>query len=119
MCKAFFDGLLGTSEEPGILGEVVDYYAVIETNGRGMLHLHGLIWLHGNIGFETLRERMLQDERLARRMILYMQTVVVESIDLDLATGEGSALMEEAPQAKDFVDRESYHQALIRDAVII
>ena len=114
MCKACFDGLLGTLEEPRILGEVVDYYAVIETNGRGMLHLHGLIWLHGNIGFETLRERMLQDKRLAERMIRYMETIIVESVDLDLAMGEGSALMAEAPRASDFADRDGYHEAIIR-----
>lgn len=33
----------------GIFGKVSAYYGLIQTNERGALHLHGLMWLHGNI----------------------------------------------------------------------
>lgn len=82
-CKGVFNGLLGTSTgRVGILGQVEDHFAVVETNGRGMLHLHALIWLTGNLAFSTLRDRLLQDKPFASRMIRYLETVIVQSIEV-------------------------------------
>jgi hypothetical protein len=54
-CQGIFDGLLGTnSGQIGILGHVANHFGVVETNGRGMLHLHALVWLTGNLEFGTL-----------------------------------------------------------------
>jgi hypothetical protein len=59
-CKAIFDRLLGSNTgRIGILGQVVNHFAMVETNGRGMLHLHALVWLTGNLAFSTLRDRVL------------------------------------------------------------
>ena len=116
ICTAFFDGLLRTLTRPGILGEVEDYYAVVEINGCGMLHLHRLIWLQGNIELESLRGCMLQDGKLAQKMIQYMESVISEVINLNITTGEGSALPIEAPQAKDFPNLNDYRSALCQDA---
>ena len=42
--NAFFTALIRLgSTTGGILGPVSDYAAVVETNGRGMLHSHGFI----------------------------------------------------------------------------
>ena len=119
ICTAFFDGLLGTSKRPGILGEVQDYYAVVETNGRGMLHLHGLIWLQGNVGLESLRGRMLENSELAQRMIRYMESVICEAIDPEVTARKGSTLATEAPQAKDFSNLDDYRLALRQDALAV
>ena len=35
----------GTKDKIGILGEVASYYFMIEAQGKGTLHAHGLIWL--------------------------------------------------------------------------
>jgi hypothetical protein len=44
-CKAILDGLLGSKPgETGILGDISNYFGVVESNGRGMLHLHALVW---------------------------------------------------------------------------
>ena len=32
----------------GVFGRVTEYFGAVETNSRGALHLHGLLWLHGN-----------------------------------------------------------------------
>ncbi|KFZ23650.1 hypothetical protein V502_01866 [Pseudogymnoascus sp. VKM F-4520 (FW-2644)] len=80
-CKAFFNGLLASNTtHPGILGDVANHFGVVETNGRGMLHLHALVWLRGNLSFSTLRERLLQDKAYAARMIQYLETIIVQSI---------------------------------------
>jgi hypothetical protein len=39
---------------PSIYGNVSHYYATIETNDRGALHLHGLLWLDGNLELANL-----------------------------------------------------------------
>lgn len=84
-CKGVFDGLLGTNTgRVGILGQVEDHFAVVETNGCGMLHLHVLIWLTGNLAFSILRDRLLQDKPFASRMIRYLETVIVQSIEVGL-----------------------------------
>lgn len=63
-CKAIFDGLLGSNTgRIGILGQVSNHFAVVEINGRGMLHLHALVWLTGNLEFGTLCDRVLLDMR--------------------------------------------------------
>ena len=81
-CKALFDGLLCSSTtEIGILGQVSNHFGVVETNGCGMLHLHALIWLAGNVAFDTLRHRLLEDDEYAARMIRYLETIIVHSID--------------------------------------
>jgi hypothetical protein len=44
-CKAILDGLLGSKPgETGILSDISNYFGVVESNGRGMLHLHALVW---------------------------------------------------------------------------
>jgi len=83
-CKAIFDGLLQSrTGQIGILGQVGNHFGVVETNGRGMLHLHALVWLTGNLEFTTLRERLQQDTPFARRVINYLESIIVESIISD------------------------------------
>ena len=44
ICKGIFNGLLcSQTGKIGILGKVSNHFGVIETNGRGMLHLHTLV----------------------------------------------------------------------------
>ena len=43
MCKAFFDGLLASNTgEMGVLGDISNHFGVVETNSRGMLHMHAM-----------------------------------------------------------------------------
>lgn len=89
-CKGIFDGLLGSNTgRVGILGQVANQFGVVETNGRGMLHLHALVWLTGNLGFSTLRDRILRDDTFASRMIHYLESIIVHSIHLDLQNDPG------------------------------
>jgi hypothetical protein len=85
-CKGVFNELVGSNTgRIGILGEVANYFGVVETNGRRMLYLHGLIWVTSNLAFATLRDRLLQDKSFASRMIRYLETAIVQSIDLVIA----------------------------------
>lgn len=80
-CTAVLDGLLRSKpSEFGILGDVSNYFGVVETNGRGMLHLHALIWVRGNLDFMHLRDRIWIDDNFARCMLLYLEKIIVQSL---------------------------------------
>ena len=90
------DGLLGSkSTEGGILGDTSNYFGVVESNGRGMLHLHTLVWLQGNLGFTRLRDRILSDKYSAVRMITFLESVIVHS--LHIRDEQGSAVSNTPP----------------------
>ncbi len=61
-CTGFFKHLLATGfTGEGLLGPVSTYYGTVETNGRGMLHLHCLVWLRRAFHLADLRNRLQSD----------------------------------------------------------
>jgi hypothetical protein len=48
-----------------------------------MLHLHGFIWLTGNIDFPVLRQKLLSDSKFKDHVIKYLQSIIQASIDKD------------------------------------
>ena len=79
-------GILKVLVSPGeseirIFSKVSTYYMVVKTNGHGMLHLHCLVWLAGNLDFFNLREEMLNDAEFASQMIDYLDSIISEYID--------------------------------------
>ena len=62
VCKSVLHGFIASNMgEVSILGDVVNYYGVVETNGRGMLHIHVLIWVQGNLDFRMLQNHLHND----------------------------------------------------------
>jgi hypothetical protein len=59
-----------------ILGDVLTYFGVVESNGRGMLHLHAFVWLRGNVDFLNLREKV--HDGPAFEMIEYLDSIIYE-----------------------------------------
>ena len=116
-CKAILDGLIQSGKgKIGIFGQVANHYGVVETNGRGMLHLHILIWLTGNHAFSTLRERLLQDEDFAQRMIQYLESIIVESINSYNDSTLESESTNAAPSSKHANSDIEFHQKLMADS---
>ena len=98
--KAFFKAFLRTGTgECGVLGEVSHHAGSSETNGRGMLHLHGFIWLAGNQDFPILRQRLLSDSKFKDRVVQYLQSIINESVDEDAAKGHTLQHPDETPAA--------------------
>jgi hypothetical protein len=116
-CKAMFNGLLGTNTgRVGILGELANHFGVVETNGRGMLHLHALVWLTGNLAFSDLRDRLLRDSAFATRMIRYLDTVIKQSIDLDIDDHNQIGLPNMPPSASNLETDDEFHVRLSADS---
>jgi Helitron helicase-like domain at N-terminus len=78
ICTAIFEDLLRShSDKMGALGQVSSHFGVVETNGRGMLHLHTFIWA---TGFPKLREQVLQDENFRADMIHFLESIIIQSV---------------------------------------
>ena len=105
ICTGIFNALLGASagagsDQIGILGQISNYFAMVETNGRGMLHLHGLIWFLGNLEFFNLRERLQRDPNFADEMIKYLNSIIKCSIDLAIENLDELGVQLQPPSAK-------------------
>ena len=83
-----------------------------------MLHLHALVWLEGNLAFSTLRQRVLQDKAFADRMIHYLETIIVQSIDFITAKAS-TDLPNTPPSAKGPETDAEFHAKLSADSNII
>jgi hypothetical protein len=117
ICKAIFDGLLQSNTgRVGILGQVSNHFGVVETNGRGMLHLHALVWLTGNLEFNSLRDRLLQDDVYAQRLIRYLESIIVQSINLDVDTDSSTGPINMPPSSKSQESDHEFHERLGTDS---
>ncbi|EFY94377.2 ATP-dependent DNA helicase PIF1 [Metarhizium robertsii ARSEF 23] len=78
----FFEHYVKVGEE-SVFGRISHYYGAVETNERGALHVHGLLWLHGN----AYQSSMLGDiqgedqETYRERIVKYVDSVFSEDLD--------------------------------------
>jgi hypothetical protein len=72
---------------PSIYGKASHYYAAMETNDRGALHLHGLLWLDGNLDLANLvRDMANPDEEEYRSKVKnFVDDVFTATLDEALA----------------------------------
>jgi hypothetical protein len=82
----------------------------VETNGRGMLHLHTLIWLAGNVDFFNLRHKLLGDPDFAQQMIEFLDSVISECIVA--AENDGTSKPISLPSTSAFDTDEAYVDSL-------
>jgi hypothetical protein len=78
----FFSKYVRTGEE-SVFGKISHYYATVETNERGSLHLHGLLWLDGNMQLPSLLHDMANPEEhtYRTRVVRYVDSVFHECLD--------------------------------------
>src|SRR5467141_1961478 len=120
LCVGVFDALLAAGKDRmGILGEVSNYFGVVETNGRGMLHLHTLVWLSGNLEFFTLRDRLQSDPVFASKMIRYISSVIKCTIDVFTGGLDDVPAPTQTPSARDPESDSAFGSRLHRDATAV
>jgi hypothetical protein len=87
--KAFFQEILGF-EEPdvhqfdngtsymGFVGHARAYYAAVEAQGRGTLHCHLVLWVHGALNPNELRQKLMDalDEDFRRKFMAYAEDCI-------------------------------------------
>ena len=75
----FFEHYVRIGEE-SVFGRINQYFAAVETNERGALHLHGLLWLHGNMTLASVLREVVGDDQTAyrERVMQYVDSVFTE-----------------------------------------
>lgn len=78
----FFEKYVRTGQE-SVFGKISHYYATVETNDRGSLHLHGLLWLEGNMQLPSLTDEMAkpEEEEYRAQVVRYVDSVFHECLD--------------------------------------
>ncbi len=76
-CRGIFNHLLRVgSSEGGLFGPNSVYFGTVETNGRGMLHLHYLIWLKGMSSFSDLCKKIASEDQFKTRLLSFLDRVI-------------------------------------------
>ena len=85
---AFISAILGydlkqRSIAPGILGVARAYYGCVEAQGRGSLHCHMVVWVHGSMTSDQIRERAMADVSWRDHLIEFLDDTVCNVIPAD------------------------------------
>ncbi len=77
ICDAIFMSLFGASQTAGgLFGLISNYFATVETNGCGMLHLYCLVWLRGVSHLATLRSQIQSNVEFRQRLLLFLEHLI-------------------------------------------
>jgi len=76
---AFFEQYVRVGRK-GVFGKISHYYAAVETNHRGMLHLHGLMWINGNARLANLMHDVAKEDagEFREKVLAYIDDVFTE-----------------------------------------
>ncbi|CAF5156972.1 unnamed protein product [Rotaria sp. Silwood1] len=64
----------------GVLGPIKAYFGTAESQGRGSLHLHLLIWLGHDMKLADMEER-IQDANFRDKLKAYLEDIIKEGLD--------------------------------------
>ncbi|CAF1442322.1 unnamed protein product [Adineta steineri] len=72
--------ILDTMILGGVVGSVKAYFGTVESQGRGSLHLHLLIWLNHDLKPADMKNK-LQDPSFRENLIAYLEDIIKEDLD--------------------------------------
>jgi hypothetical protein len=80
--SSFFTHYVRTGRD-SIYGKVSHYYGTVETNERGALHLHGFLWLEGNLEQAQLIKAMADpaEEAYRQKVEDFVDDIFTECLD--------------------------------------
>jgi hypothetical protein len=75
----FFEHYVKTGED-SVFGRISRYFGAVETNERGSLHVHGLLWLQGNMHLSSILGDVGGEDQVVyrERVIQYVDSVFTE-----------------------------------------
>ncbi|RXW19324.1 hypothetical protein EST38_g6531 [Candolleomyces aberdarensis] len=75
--KAFINTVLRCGKpDTGLYGKCIGYYGAVEAQGRGTLHCHMLVWLHGHPPPRALRQRLQQSAMYREKLALWLESIM-------------------------------------------
>ncbi len=99
--------------ERGLLGPISNYFGTVETNDRGMLHLHCLVWLKGVSHLATLRMQLQSNDEFHQKFLSFLKHIIkcLASQNLHLQT-----LDQACPNANDPITTSEFADLLRSDS---
>lgn len=80
ICTAIFNHLLAVrSIKDGLCGLVLTYSGTVETNGRGMLHFHCLVWLKSMINLSNFQQKICGNPDYFVQLIHFLTTLLLQA----------------------------------------
>jgi hypothetical protein len=75
----FFEHYVQTGQD-SVFGRISHYFGAVETNERGALHVHGLLWLQGNMNLGSILKDVVKEgqEAYQEAIIQYVDSVFTE-----------------------------------------
>jgi hypothetical protein len=77
--NVLISSILNSMVEKGVLGPTKAYFGTVESQGRGSLHLHILIWLDHDLTPSQLKES-IQDEKFRNGLLDYLEDIIKEDL---------------------------------------
>ena len=71
------------STRPGILGVTKAYYGCVEAQGRGSLHCHMVVWVHGGLTSDEIRNRAMADHSWRNRLVEFLDDTICNVVPAD------------------------------------
>jgi hypothetical protein len=72
--------ILNTMIVGGVLGPIKAYFGTVESQGRGSLHLHLLIWLDHDMKPADMKDK-IQDANFREKLKAYLEDIIKEDLD--------------------------------------
>ncbi|CAF1382354.1 unnamed protein product [Rotaria sordida] len=72
--------ILKTMIVDGVLGPIKAYFGTVESQGRGSLHLHMLIWLDHDLKPADMKEK-IQNADFREKLKAYLEDIIKEDLD--------------------------------------
>jgi hypothetical protein len=75
----FFEHYVQTGQD-SVFGRISQYFGAVETNERGALHVHRLLWLQGNMSLSSILKDVVKEDQEAYQeaIIQYVDSVFSE-----------------------------------------
>lgn len=107
LITSYQDIILGCETNDGVFGPIAAYYAPFETQMKGTLHTHMLIWLKNT---PTPNEfcRLIQSEEYKQRMTAWLDSVIHQDI-----TNFEQCVRDEKEEKKDIPEQLPPHSAIV------
>ncbi|CAF3984286.1 unnamed protein product [Rotaria sordida] len=78
--RVLITNILDTMIIGGVLGPVKAYFGTVESQGRGSLHLHLLIWLDHNMKPADMKQK-IQNADFREKLKAYLEDIIKEDLD--------------------------------------
>lgn len=69
------------SNQLGIFGKLNAHYGMVETQNRGTLHIHLLLWIENGLNATEYLEKMNSDETFRLEIIAYLNSIIKTGSD--------------------------------------